>query len=103
MALTSAIALSGMNAAQAGLQASAHNIANLDTAGFRRQRVEQSSVSGGGVATTLSQESMQESTSGSPEIADVVGLLQARNAFLANLAVFRTSDRMTGALLDRAA
>jgi hypothetical protein len=30
----------------------------------------------------------------------MVGLLQARNAFLANLAVFRSSSAMTGALLD---
>ena len=32
--------------------------------------------------------------------SDVVGLLQAKNAFLANLAVFRAGDRMMGALLD---
>ena len=99
MSSTSAIALSGMNAAQMSLQASAHNIANLDTAGFRRQRVDQSAASGGGVATTLS----QEATPGDAEVADVVGMLQAKNAFLANLAVFRTADRMSGALLDRAA
>lgn len=88
-----------MNAAQASLQSSAHNIANLDTAGFRRQRVEQSPVTGGGVATSVS----QEAAAGDSEVADVVGLLQAKNALLANLAVFRTADRMTGALLDRAA
>jgi flagellar hook protein FlgE len=31
---------------------------------------------------------------------DLVGLLTSKNAFLANLAVFRTSDRMLGSLLD---
>jgi hypothetical protein len=31
---------------------------------------------------------------------DIVGLLQSKNAFLANLAVFRTSDRMLGSLFD---
>jgi len=40
---------------------------------------------------------------GSRRTVDVVGLLKAKNAFLANLAVFRTADRMTGALLNRAA
>ena len=40
MPSTSAVALSGMNAAQASLQASAHNIANAGTVGFRRQRIE---------------------------------------------------------------
>ena len=99
MSSTTAIALSGMNAAQSSLAASAHNIANLDTAGFRRQRVDQSAVPGGGVTTTLA----QEPAAGDAEMTDVIGLLQAKNSFLANLAVFRTADRMTGALLDRAA
>jgi flagellar hook protein FlgE len=99
MSSTTAIALSGMNAAQSSLQASAHNIANLDTAGFRRQRVDQSAAAGGGATTSLA----QEPASGDSEVADVVGLLQAKNAFLANLEVFRTADRMTGTLLDQAA
>lgn len=30
----------------------------------------------------------------------MVGLLEAKNSFLANLAVFRSSDAMAGALLD---
>ena len=99
MSSVSAIALSGMNAAQSSISASAHNIANLGTAGFRRQRAGQSAVAGGGVETSFA----QDSASGDSEVADVVGLLQAKNAFLANLAIFRTADRMTGALLDRAA
>jgi flagellar hook protein FlgE len=32
--------------------------------------------------------------------ADMVEQLQAKNSFLANLAVFRTSDKMLGTLLD---
>jgi flagellar hook protein FlgE len=32
--------------------------------------------------------------------SDLVGLLQAKNGFLANLAVFRTSHQMMGSLLD---
>jgi hypothetical protein len=31
----------------------------------------------------------------------MVAQLQAKNAFLANLAVFKTSNAMAGALLDR--
>lgn len=99
MSPTSAIALSGMNAAQTSLQASAHNIANFGTTGFRRHRVDQIATADGGVATSFA----QEPASGNSEVADVVGLLKAKNAFLANLAVFRTADRMTGALLNRAA
>lgn len=99
MSSTTAIALSGMNAAQASLQTSAHNIANLGTGGFRRQRIDQSAAPGGGVTTSVG----QGTEPGDPGVADVVGLLQAKNAFLANLAVFRSADRMSGMLIDRAA
>jgi len=98
MSPTSAIALSGLNAAQTRLQASAHNVANLNTAGFRRQQVEQSAVAAGGVSTTLGS---AEQTG--PALADdMVDQLQAKHAFLANLSVFRTHDRMLGSLLDAA-
>ena len=81
MTSISSIALSGMNAAQAQLDSSAHNIANLATPGFHRQEVVQTAQSGGGVAATLTQSSAE----GSSLEADVVSLLQARNAFIANL------------------
>lgn len=96
MLSTSAIALSGMNAAQTSLQVSAHNIANLGTDGFRRQRVEQSTSAAGGVEASVSRVSQV----GNSLETDVVDELQAKNSFLANLAVFTTNDRMTGALLD---
>lgn len=96
MAAISAISLSGMNAAQTSLGASAHNIANVPTAGFRRQLVAQATASSGGVTTSLT----QASEPGNAIEADMVGQLAAKNSFLANLAVFRTSDKMLGALLD---
>jgi len=89
-----------MNAAQLNLQASAHNIANLSTEGFRREEVVQSeAANGAGVEASLT----QASAPGNAMETDLVGLLQGKNAFLANLAVFRASDRMHGALLDIAA
>jgi flagellar basal body rod protein FlgG len=91
------IAASGMNAAQTLLNSSAHNIANLNTAGFRRQEVVQSEQAGGGVSASVTQASAE----GSALEADVVSQLQAKNAFLASLAVFKTSNKMTGALLDQ--
>jgi len=94
------IATSGMNAAQLSLQASAHNIANLSTAGFRREQVVQAEApNGAGVEASLTSSAAE----GGAIETDLVGLLQGKNAFLANLAVFRTSDRMHGALLDIAA
>jgi len=91
----SAISLSGMNAAQSALGVSAHNIANLGTANFRRQQLEQTAAPSGGVTTQV----RQTAEPGESLAADMIDMLQAKNAFLANLSVFRTSDRMTGALL----
>ncbi len=96
MASISSIALSGMNAAQTSLNSSAHNIANTNTDGFRRQEVIQNAQAGGGVSTTLKTAGVV----GSSLETDVVGQLQAKNSFLASLAVFKTSDAMAGALLD---
>jgi flagellar hook protein FlgE len=85
-----------MNASQTALNASSHNIANMNTAAFRRQEVVQSAQREGGVSTSLATASFE----GTSLEADVVAQLQAKNSFLANLAVFKTSDKMAGALLD---
>ncbi len=95
MSTLSAISLSGMNAAQTALDASAQNIANVSTAGFRREQVTQSAVPDGGVTASLSQATQQ----GNAIESDVVGQLVAKNQFLANLAVFKTNDQMMGSLL----
>ena len=96
MSRLSAISLSGMNAAQTALDAAAHNIANLSTVGFRREQVTQSAAADGGVTASLSQSAHE----GAALETDVVGQLVAKNQFLANLAVFKTKDKMVGALLD---
>ncbi len=96
---TASIALSGMQAAQTQLHASAHNVANLATAGFRRQEVQQTQLPGGGVSAEIS----RAETAGQDLAKDVVTQLAAKNAFLANLAVFRTSAKMAGVLLDERA
>jgi flagellar hook protein FlgE len=89
-------ALSGLSAAQSDLQSRAHNLANLGTDGFRRSLPQRSSVDGGGVAASVT----RAARPGHALADDMVGQLQARNAFMANLAVFRTGDAMTGTLLD---
>ena len=99
MASIASIALSGLNAAQTRLQASANNVANLATPGYRRQEAVQTPQSGGGVQTRVER---AEAVGPSLE-ADAIAQLQAKNSFLANLAVFKTSNRMAGALLDEKA
>ena len=96
MSTLSVVSLSGMNAAQTALGASAHNIANLSTAEFRREMVTQSAAADGGVRASLS----QATHGGAALETDIVGQLVAKNQFLANLAVFKTNDQMMGALLD---
>lgn len=99
MASTPSIAASGLHTAQTRLNASAHNIANLDTAGFHRQEVRQTEQAGGGVSSSLT----RSSVTGAALETDVVAQLQAQNVFLVNLEVFKTNNRLAGALLDKTA
>jgi len=96
MASIPAIALSGMQAAQTQMNVAAHNVANMGTDGFKRQKVELTPQRQGGVASTVS----TTDVAGPALEADLVSQLQAKNAFLANLAVFKTHDKMAGALLN---
>ena len=92
----SAISLSGMKAAHISLHASAHNMANLSTPGFRRDQVMQASEPSGGVATSLS----QASQTGPAMEVDIVDQLRAKKQFLASLTMFRTNDQVLGTLLN---
>ena len=97
MAPISSIASSGMQAAQQRLQASAHNVANLQTPGFTGLEVVQQSRGeiGGVDAATRRAESVGVSLE-----SEVVDQLSAKNAFVANATMFRTADRMAGTLLN---
>ena len=95
IASISGMALSGMQAAMAGLQSSAHNIANAPVEGFHRQELALESTAGG-----VSYENQQAPLAGSSLERDLVAQLAAKNAFLANLAVFRTADDLSGTLLN---
>lgn len=97
MASISSIAQSGLQAAQARLDASAHNTANMNTPGFRRLRAEPSEAAGqGGVATAV-QRAPQEGVALEQEVVDQ---MTATYAFKANLQTLQTQDRMMGALLN---
>ncbi len=99
MTSLSSISLSGMQAAQTLLNTSASNIANAQTPAYQRRVVAQSAQSGGGVSTTVG----LAPQAGPALETDVVTQLQAKNQFLANLAVFKTANAMTGTLLDKTA
>ncbi len=92
----SAIAFSGMNAATARLGVSAHNVANVQTAGFRRQQVLQQTQAGGGVATSIA----QADAAGTDLAADLVQQMTALYSFKANLRTVQVERDMLGSLLD---
>ncbi|ENE1253628.1 hypothetical protein ABM187_003860 [Stenotrophomonas maltophilia] len=92
-------ALSGMRAAQQGVQVAAHNVANLATPDAERLQLQRSAVGQGGVETAVA-------TTGSDPGAPLGDLLAAKAevvAFAANAAVIRRQDQMLGSLLDRQA
>ena len=99
MSSISSIALSGMNAAQTRLGVAAGNVANSQTQGYQRRAVQQSPQADGGVSTQV----VQSAQPGAALEADLVSQLQAKNSFLANLAVFKTGNAIAGALLDQKA
>jgi len=93
---TISTALSGMNAASLELATSAHNIANTQTPGFRRQGVARQAIEGGGVSATVT----QATAPGESLAEDIVTQMSASYAFKANLKVLKTQDEVLGSLLD---
>lgn len=91
------IGSSGMQAAQTRLTASASNVANMNTPGFRRVEVSQAAAPEGAGVSTRVQRSPQEGVA--PE-QEAVEQIAATYAFKASLQVVRTQDQMMGALLD---
>ncbi|MDB5671938.1 MAG: putative flagellar basal-body rod protein FlgC-like [Alphaproteobacteria bacterium] len=122
------IALSGVQASVVRLDASASNIANLNSIGtlgagqvgnapYQPVEVSQWSVAGGGVATLAGTRrpstfplydpsSMSADESGmmaSPDVdlvSETAAQIEALCAYRANLSVIRTADQMEGSLLD---
>jgi len=99
MSNTFSIGLSGLNAAQLRLDSAAHNIANTQTAGFRRQQVVQQARPGGGVQADIAPRS---EPGGSLE-ADVVDQMSAAYTYKANLRTVQVQDEVLGSLLDATA
>jgi flagellar hook-associated protein FlgK len=97
MLSVSPIALSGIRAATMQMDASSHNIANLQTAHFKRQQVSQAAEAAlGGVRATLSFSAAE----GDALANDIVQQKAASYQYIANLRSIRTEDRMLGSLLD---
>ena len=98
MASLSSIGSSGLQAAQLRLDASANNVANMNTPGYRRQAVAQQAVAdSAGVRATVPR---QQEADGVALEKEAVEQMSATYAFKANLQTIQTQDEMMGALLD---
>lgn len=98
--------LSGMRAAQSALDVSSHNIANMNTQGFKPQQIVQSENSTGGVSTAVRAQAAE--SAGKPEAAasgtdaatEMVNSLQFRATFDLNAKMVKTADEMLGTLVN---
>ena len=99
MSSIASTARSGMQTAMLQLGTAAHNIANLQTSGFRRQQVVQQTHPEGGVVTAVAQAAQP----GAALAGDLVQQMTAIYLFKANLQMLQTEHRMLGSLLDATA
>ncbi|PSD10241.1 hypothetical protein C7E19_21975 [Stenotrophomonas maltophilia] len=93
------IALSGMRAAQQGVQVSAHNVANLATPDAQRLQLQRNTTEQGGVQASATSTGAD---AGAP-LGDLLAAKAEVVAFAANATVIRRQDQMLGSLLDREA
>lgn len=108
-------ALSGVQAYSLKTQATANNVANLDTDGFKRDVVTLSSQAPQGVTTTVSKDTsagglLPEMTSTGEEekveqsnvdlAQEMVDLMTEKHGYSANLKTLQTADAMTKNVID---
>jgi hypothetical protein len=90
------IATSGLRAASSGLQAAAHNLANLATPDATRQSVALSAEAAGGVSATV----VESPADPAAPVEDVAAMLTYKAMAGANLFVLKVADQTLGSLLD---
>jgi flagellar basal-body rod protein FlgC len=108
----SASALSALSAESIRVTVAAANVSNVSTEGYRAKRVAHQEMRGGGVRASIDEpteppgpvlvdEDGRERVLSNVSIeSEVVTQISAQRAFEANLAVLRTGDEMTKALID---
>jgi len=93
------------------LQASAHNLANLNTEGFEGQQVSQSAGPGGeglkaqvspthAPAPVILRDGQLRTQSNTDVIKETVNQVEAAAAFRSNMGVMQVQDKLTEAVLD---
>lgn len=90
------IATSGLRAAALGMQAAAHNVANLATLDAARQTVVLSAGPTGGVSAAVAEAPPDPA----PPLEDVAATLTYKAMAGANVFVLKVADQTLGGLLD---
>ncbi len=90
-------ALSGLQAAQSRLQVAAHDIASTAT---QDPQVQAAAAFTAPTSGATRPEVILAVAPGTSIESSLVGLLQAKQSFMANLSVFGVGDSMLGSLLD---
>ena len=94
----SSIGNSGLQAALLRLDASANNVANMNTPNYRRQVVQQEAAAdSAGVLATVQR---QQEAEGVALEKEAVEQISATYAFKANLQTIKAQDEMMGSLLN---
>jgi flagellar basal-body rod protein FlgC len=95
------ISVSGMQAQTQRLSATANNIANASTPGYDRLNTNLSSVANGGVSANVTALGAATSDDGSNVdlLDEMTNVLDAKQAFAANAAVFETGADMWQVLM----
>lgn len=107
-------ALSGLTAFSTQVAVTAHNLANVNTDGFKKSRTEMAAVESGGVRSAIQKDetagpTILNNTGYGPaqlELSNVdlaeeaVNQIIGQRGFEANLQSIKTSDEMLGTILD---
>jgi flagellar hook protein FlgE len=89
------IAMSGMLASTNRLGATAQNVANMDTPGYRRMNASSSTADGGGVITTVTEGGSSDVDLGT----EMLDMMEAETSYKANASVFEAGADMWDVLM----
>jgi flagellar hook-associated protein FlgK len=94
------VAMSGMLASTNRLSATAQNVANMDTPGYRRMNASSSATEGGGVTTSVTESDGAEGSASDVDIGtEMLDMMEAETSFKANASVFETGADMWDVLM----
>ena len=102
MTISSAAALSGVQASQLRTDVAAHDLANINTPGFEESSVVQTEMRPSGTRVAAINRTPNDSvTLSNTDLAtEMVELNNSKNTQGANLAVIKAQNQMTGEVID---